>query len=131
MREIMFRGKGNKEYNDGNWYYGVPLQCHDGDWQICTNNIKRVVISETIGQYTGITDKNGKEIFEGDLIKQDSAYKPIISCVRICEEPLSDLYGVCEEFLDGSGKALLRVNNNCEIIGNIFENPELLRSDAE
>ncbi|MCM1361579.1 MAG: hypothetical protein NC235_06725, partial [Clostridiales bacterium] len=57
-REILFRGKHDPKYGVG-WCYGVPYIDNDGDCILATNINRRVVIKETVGQYTGLTDKNG------------------------------------------------------------------------
>lgn len=124
MTEILFRGKGNKKYNDGDWYYGVPIQCSDGDWQICTDCSARTVITETIGQYTGLTDKNGKKIFEGDIVKHDFGKEQIGVQYAVVEfdskyasfliNPLDDWMFCCDK-------------SDCEVVGNIHDNHELLR----
>lgn len=122
MREILFRGKGDKKYNDGMWYFGVPIRCYDGDWQICTNNSKRTVIPETIGQYTGLADKNGTKIFEGDIVLLKGDEEP---CQVAFDESCFQVYGnsicyVMDNFYD----------HDIEVIGNIYDNPELLGGDG-
>ena len=67
MREILFRGK---QIDYGEWVYG--LLCYNTYNQLCIQPIEYfpccVVIPESISEFTGLTDKNGKKIFEGDIV---------------------------------------------------------------
>ena len=132
MREILFRGKGDKKYNDGMWYFGVPIRCYDGDWQICTDNSKRTVIPETIGQYTGLKDKNGTKIFEGDIVLVpyiDPIFKCTWNDTSPCEWAIVKYCnGVfCVEYIESGDKfTLSAMDGYMKIVGNIYDNPELL-----
>lgn len=141
MREILYRGKSK---DNGEWAYGCLAKLgktsfSDADrFGICNKavpvgsgvvyNLKITEVDpETVGQYTGLKDKNGAKIFEGDIVKYYGICKPIIGVVKICEEDFSGLYGVCETFTDGSGTSLLKAKIDCQVVGNIYDTPELLK----
>ena len=124
MREIKFRGK-TEEMNSW-WTYGNLVICDNGDYQIgnCPRYgdiyYRNKVFKETVGQYTGLHDKNGKEIYEGDIVKSffvdtdeagNEIYKYYIMEVKYDEVLCS--YKI-DKFM------------NLEVIGNIYENKELL-----
>lgn len=122
MREILFRGK---QKDNGKWVYGfyalfasnkgLKHGIYTGAENGCV--IPYEVDPETVGQYTGLKDKNGKKIFEGDIMQLCSACYP------------------CLVYWDGKSWAWKQNGKRREIdltrekmdtIGNIFDNPELL-----
>ena len=119
MRDILFRGK---RTDNGKWVYG--LLCRVGDTYA---NIRRMdtevlysVLTNTIGQFTGLTDKNGKKIFEGD----------IISCGYLCDffvEYSEEDAEYWANFGDSIGSLHTYFDpKRATVIGNIYDNPELL-----
>ena len=122
MREILFRGKGNPKYNTGEWYEGYLRQDSEGDFQICGSCWSRTVIPETVGQYTGVCDKNGAKIFEGDII---NVYRPFD---KIKTNAVVQWNGIFSSFSVGDCGTLFggAVADVYEIVGNIHDNPELL-----
>lgn len=121
MREILFRGK---RKDNGEWVYGyylfteqnthpviIDLKCHS-----------YIINPETVGQFTGLTDRNGNKIFEGDIVKQ--IYNGLAHIVTWDKmralfylESNSGIVGFYHCF----GEEL-------KIIGNIHDNPELLNA---
>lgn len=133
-REIKFRGK---RIDSKEWVYGVPVKSNYGISIVSTiyhvdcaeyNVDEFSVIPETIGQFTGLLDKNGKEIYEGDLLDCDPS-------PQLPENPIkvgwSNKYA--SFVLNKSGWAYSHYfgealnPEDCEIIGNIHDNPELIK----
>lgn len=128
MREILFRGKrtDNGKQVEGNLF--IPDK-DDTPTQICIGtNIIRItydVIPETVGQYTGLTDKNGTKIFEGDILK--GAWDTIFQVVY------DDCYlGFRAKEKDGMHNCIDYYGlDRIEVIGNIHDNTELMKGGAE
>lgn len=127
MREILFRGKrtGSRE-----WIEGFVVSHSMETMCLFVEKKSRetwYVNDDTVGQYTGLTDKNGKKIFEGDIVKytdkdQDkSTHKVFWSDTRLafyaCYTRYPELYGYASNFN----------KDDIEVIGNIHDNPELLK----
>ena len=140
MREILFRGK---RVDNGEWTEGYLFKQWNRTFLLwgMTGDIPNMteVISKTAGQFTGLTDKNGKKIFEGDIIRAitlDTGTEEIaVVCIgNFIDENNGDEYiGFYIEF-DGikttaTQLAMKECKNRIEIIGNIFDNPELLEEE--
>ena len=140
MRDILFRGK---RVDNGEWVYSSIIM-QDKEHKLLSTEVElfdgqkwRAVDPETVGEYTGLTDKNGKKIFEGDIVKlTDKSFgykwkevvefgnpngnytwgwqlKPIGKAKNVNTDIL------CWVEMEEAGAF-------CKIIGNIHDNPELL-----
>lgn len=137
MRQIKFRAK---TINGGEWVYGDLLQTNEGSVCIGVHgqyiddgmhfndmyNKTPYIDEDTIGQFTGLTDSAGKEIYEGDIVKFDCGLEATISYSQIdaafmfnyrdgLPMPISVMYVISEPALF-----------DAEVISNIHDNPELI-----
>ena len=134
MREILFRGK---RTDNGEWVYGVPTKDSHGETVMvesvyeceeynCRGANCLYVNENTVGQYTGLTDKNGKTIFEGDIVKGHWGTIFTIFYDETCLQLRTRSQLGIERDTD-----YYQGYNDIEVIGNIYDNPELLRSETE
>lgn len=141
MREILFRGiwvHGNKEWIEGDlvrdsegkpyivdskyvdYWHGEPIF-------VCEDECE--VIPETVGQYTGLTDKSGKKVFEGDIVKVYDNFDYVGETLYVGTVQWDDTFLNWE--IKTSEKIVWQLKNipsvlYYEVIGNVFDNPELL-----
>ena len=137
MREILFRAKAiNRDkgyhrtnYKNGDWVYGLITRLYDERFENLPaemtneNGVSGIEIDHnTICQYTGLKDKNGRKIWEGDVVRcMDTIGKVGWNETHLAYTILADMKGKMQYFyLDES------LSNCTEVIGNIFDNADLL-----
>ena len=121
MREILFRGK---RRDNSEWFCGDLLHL-EHCLSIHSKNNAHSVIPETIGQYTGLTDKNGNKIFEGDIVELHfSGARGVVIFDKYCFIIEVHAFGGMERNIIGEyDKDVL------EVIGNIYDNMELMKGE--
>ena len=131
MREILFRGKriDNGEWVYGNLNYGtIEIKSIKDSYYISDFDVNPwdkkfyPVIPESVGQYTGLTDKNGKKIFEGDICRMKAdrlkGYGAIIF--------MGSAFVLCDKTHKKTRYYPLYPDGQFTVVGNIHDNPELL-----
>lgn len=139
MREILFRGK---RVDNGEWVIGYLVRGEDYLYETEMTTIFSTdtifyphtetsgydrVIPETVGQYTGLKDKNGNKIFEGDIVEFTDKYIHKKGRAKIVFEAFKWKYSGC--YYGGNPIVWLCIDDSSiefEVIGNIHDNPELL-----
>lgn len=124
MREILFRGK---RVDNGEWVYGYFWSNDVGNSFIrVTKENDEIVLKdyevspETVGEYTGLTDKNGNRIFEGDIVKLFNEYVAVI---------IFENARLLVKYEGYNLQFSLEDSPNIEVIGTIHDNPELLEDN--
>ena len=133
MREILFRGK---SVDGGEWLYGHYVHQYGADMIYLPDGVDREygfdyyhIDKETVGQYTGLTDKNGKKRFEGDIIKYlyHKSYN-VIAFENGAFGYTTKRFECFRSFDDGEDGIAADL---AEVIGNIHDNPELLKESED
>ena len=143
MREYKFRGK---EIDTGKWVYGglfkepAPPQCFEKtledkywivypnprympDWNLPYQMLRTDVNKETVGQFTGLHDKNGKEIYEGDILQMDIERAWVMWNEKY---GYFELVPIGDYYFDSPVIGQAIEYTDATVIGNIYENKELL-----
>lgn len=136
MRTIKFRGKCAKGSRyAGEWAYGSCVQCEKSDDVLITAAINDRcsctchVDPDTIGQYTGLTDKNGREIYEGDVIRINLTDGSTTKSSVVWNNRRG--YWGCDIDINHGVQLGLIDKVRIEVIGNIHDNPELIEKGGQ
>ena len=145
MREILFRAKriDNGEWVEGYYIYHIKrticpigdsvkpedeqhviMQDGFSDWNMPRNTVVFDIDPETVCQYTGLTDKNGKRIWENDIVSGYFNHEKITGFIKYGSNAVY--------YIEREGSYGIYQDNSedwLEVIGNIFDNPELLKGE--
>ena len=146
MREILFKAKrtDNGEWVEGYYIYHIKrticafgdsvkpedeqhviMQDGFSDWNMPRGTVAFEIAPETLCQYTGLTDKNGKKIWENDIVKHEIS-SGLGQVIWYQEDYIGWI--VDDIWTDGQQYSH-EMFSECEVIGNIFDNPELLEEE--
>lgn len=131
MREILFRGKSLKDNEWTEGYYcrygwtGKEKDYIIPDYASALYGVE--VESNTLGQFTGLTDKNGVKIFEGDIVRYGDTIHKVVFEQRNGTAYFGLVYSPIETLPFGHYQDLRQL----EVIGNIYDNPELIGGEAD
>ena len=150
MREILFRAKAinrdsidgrcrRTDYKNGDWVYGLITKPYNEEYDFPaemrnTDGVTGIEVDyKTIGQYTGLTDKNGVKIFEGDIVEYEAGK------LRIGRVFFSDFRASFSVTAGKNGNArinndlyhYIQYGNSVTVVGNIYDNPELIGGEEQ
>ena len=125
-REVKFRGK---RVDNGEWLYGnyIKRWCGTKHKHYINDRLYDYEVDpETVGEYTNFCDKNSKEIYEGDIVRHEEGLNHIV----FKDGAYKAEYILSFDWQTNDSYTVDELQNCCEIIGNIYENPELLAANT-
>jgi uncharacterized phage protein (TIGR01671 family) len=148
MREILFRAKKYEKsvFDETDWMYGSLIDSGNHDqvfiypWLngASTMPVRQLVYArmetvnpETVGQFTGLFDKNGKRIFEGDIVRSSGGILWLVAFEKnsfVCKDnSMRTYFALWEQWeYNWKSKEDISPSYNFEVVGNIYDNPELM-----